>query len=370
MRNGINMFLTEIFLLLLALAHASCGKQITIDNVDGSVSTSITLAQNPFRQLDRRLNNDDAARKSQEACQASQGCTTRLGLRINALDLVDQSLFGYVGQPLTWVFVVQDEASEKRNLKIFLHNLPVDAAIDYGDPSLTTAKLTWTPKNEMRNEKKLEIYARDLDMCEKTNLESSRCKEEVFNEKYDHRESYDWQILAKQDGNPSLPGDNSKEGSGIPRPEEPPNPDEQTTPGEQPKTFNITYEGNGNTGGVPPVDNSSYKSGDLAIVLGNSNQMTKAGQSFAGWNTRSDASGIGYKPGQAFPIADTNVILYGVWRSCNFSRTTGTLIGGRCGGRDRFIQEARSTAAQNGCSTFCWSMSCPRGVKDGGCESI
>jgi hypothetical protein len=114
-------------------------------------------------------------------------------------------------------------------------------------------------------------------------------------------------------------------------------------------TYRVTYDGNGNTGGVPPVDSTSYLQGQIVTVLGNtgapaqarsifsgwntasngrgttyaqgkvaweqsgSGVLVKSGSIFSGWNTASDGSGTSYAPGQTFPMGAANVTLYAVW---------------------------------------------------------
>jgi hypothetical protein len=75
----------------------------------------------------------------------------------------------------------------------------------------------------------------------------------------------------------------------------------------------LTYNGNGNTGGEVPTDNDSpYQNGATAIVLGNTRSLAKTGESFTGWNTAADGSGIPYIARDTFIISE-NTILYAQW---------------------------------------------------------
>lgn len=76
--------------------------------------------------------------------------------------------------------------------------------------------------------------------------------------------------------------------------------------------YSATYNGNGNTSGVVPVDNSTYSSGGSVTVAANSGSLAKTGYTFAGWNTASDGSGTSYLPGSTFAI-NSNTILYAQW---------------------------------------------------------
>jgi len=78
-------------------------------------------------------------------------------------------------------------------------------------------------------------------------------------------------------------------------------------------TYTLTYDGNGNTGGNPPVDGlSPYNSGSTVIILGNTGTLVNSGYAFNDWNTQSDGSGITYVAGNTF-IINVNIILYAVW---------------------------------------------------------
>jgi uncharacterized repeat protein (TIGR02543 family) len=83
-------------------------------------------------------------------------------------------------------------------------------------------------------------------------------------------------------------------------------------------TYTVTYDGNGNTGGSVPTDNTHYEEGATVTVLGNIGNLvkTQGGISllFFGWNTQSDGNGTTYTAGQTFPMGTENVILYAMWR--------------------------------------------------------
>jgi len=77
-------------------------------------------------------------------------------------------------------------------------------------------------------------------------------------------------------------------------------------------TYTITYHGNGNTYGFPPVDNNQYTSGSYAVVL-DKNTLQKTGYEFGGWNTKADYSGILYESGSKIEVKNINIFLYAVW---------------------------------------------------------
>jgi hypothetical protein len=53
--------------------------------------------------------------------------------------------------------------------------------------------------------------------------------------------------------------------------------------------YNITYDGNGNTGGVVPVDETLYRGGSL-VQLDDGKGMIKEGFKFMGWSENKEAS--------------------------------------------------------------------------------
>ena len=79
-------------------------------------------------------------------------------------------------------------------------------------------------------------------------------------------------------------------------------------------TYNVTYNGNGNTGGTVPTDATDYSSGDMVTVLGNTGSLVKTGYAFNGWNTSADGSGTAYAAGATFSIT-ANTTLYAQWVS-------------------------------------------------------
>jgi uncharacterized repeat protein (TIGR02543 family) len=86
-------------------------------------------------------------------------------------------------------------------------------------------------------------------------------------------------------------------------------------PPPPPPTYRVTYNGNTNTSGTPPVDGSSpYITGSRVTVLGNTRSpvLAKTGYTFAGWNTTANGSGTPYVGGNIFTI-NANITLYAQW---------------------------------------------------------
>jgi len=78
-------------------------------------------------------------------------------------------------------------------------------------------------------------------------------------------------------------------------------------------TYTVTYNGNGNTGGSVPVDNTNYETGQTVTVPGNPGNLVKSGYTFVGWNTAEDGMGTNYGQGSTFNMGSSNVILYAKW---------------------------------------------------------
>jgi uncharacterized repeat protein (TIGR02543 family) len=76
-------------------------------------------------------------------------------------------------------------------------------------------------------------------------------------------------------------------------------------------TYTVTYNANGGSGGLPS-DTNSYLSGATVTALGNGT-LTKAGYSFAGWNTQADGNGTDVAPRATFAMGASNVTLYAKW---------------------------------------------------------
>ncbi|MBN1307806.1 MAG: InlB B-repeat-containing protein, partial [Chitinispirillaceae bacterium] len=73
-------------------------------------------------------------------------------------------------------------------------------------------------------------------------------------------------------------------------------------------TFNppctVLYDGNGNTGGSVPVDDSIYSKGMNVTVKGNTGDLVKTGAVFTGWNTSEDGAGVNYTSGETFKMGN------------------------------------------------------------------
>ena len=79
-----------------------------------------------------------------------------------------------------------------------------------------------------------------------------------------------------------------------------------------PLTYTVTYNGNGNTSGVVPIDANLYEQGALVTVLGKEN-LVKIGYTFVCWNTAANGSGTDLTEGSAFTMGASDVTLFAKW---------------------------------------------------------
>ena len=84
--------------------------------------------------------------------------------------------------------------------------------------------------------------------------------------------------------------------------------------------YTVTYNGNGHTGGVVPIDtNSPYIRGSAVIVLGQGS-LTRENHTFLGWATNPTADTPTYTVGSEFTI-QTDTMLYAVWTQTKYTIT-------------------------------------------------
>src|SRR5690606_11704037 len=78
-------------------------------------------------------------------------------------------------------------------------------------------------------------------------------------------------------------------------------------------TYNVTYDGNGNTSGAAPVDaNSPYNYDSNVTVLGQGT-LERDGHSFIGWNTSATGDGTPYAESNVINNISDNITLYAQW---------------------------------------------------------
>ncbi|HUX20650.1 MAG TPA: InlB B-repeat-containing protein [Spirochaetia bacterium] len=80
-----------------------------------------------------------------------------------------------------------------------------------------------------------------------------------------------------------------------------------------PPKFAITYEPNGASSGVVPVDEAMHDAGESVQVLGNIGDLSRDGFLFDGWNASKDGSGNTYSPGDSLIMPSADVTLFAHW---------------------------------------------------------
>ena len=95
---------------------------------------------------------------------------------------------------------------------------------------------------------------------------------------------------------------------------------------EDAQKFTVTYNGNGQTSGSVPTDQTQYDSGATVTVLDNTGTLEKTGYTFAGWNTNAAGTGTNYAVGETFNIS-ANTTLYAKWTAQTQTITSITING-------------------------------------------
>ncbi len=85
--------------------------------------------------------------------------------------------------------------------------------------------------------------------------------------------------------------------------------------------FSVVYNGNSNTAGIVPIDSNSYAPGTAVTVKGNTGTLVKTNYTFAGWNIKSDGSGMSYAAGSSLTMGSANDTLFAKW-TLNFPGIT------------------------------------------------
>jgi len=86
------------------------------------------------------------------------------------------------------------------------------------------------------------------------------------------------------------------------------------TPSTQggPTTYNITYDGNGSTGGTVPANQTGVTGRNFAVSA-NSGTLVRTGYTYAGWNTAANGQGTSYSAGSSIMMPNGGTTLYALW---------------------------------------------------------
>ena len=113
-------------------------------------------------------------------------------------------------------------------------------------------------------------------------------------------------------------------------------------------SYTITYNGNGNTGGMPPSSQTVIGGTNVALRT-NTGLLTKQNYEFSGWNTNSSGTGVTYSPGQTITMPNNNLTLYAKWVPFNYK------IG---------IEAVSDYSNISGLGSLNTSIDCVRGLSD------
>ncbi len=78
-------------------------------------------------------------------------------------------------------------------------------------------------------------------------------------------------------------------------------------------TYNVTYDGNGSTGGTVPTDAGEYAEGASVTVAANSGSLVRTGYAFSAWNTAANLSGTSYAVAGTYTMPANDATLYATW---------------------------------------------------------
>jgi uncharacterized repeat protein (TIGR02543 family)/uncharacterized repeat protein (TIGR01451 family) len=89
-------------------------------------------------------------------------------------------------------------------------------------------------------------------------------------------------------------------------------------------TLVITYEANGASQGVPPVDANKYKEGSTVVIKSNAGNLYRRGFIFQGWNTAANGSGLAFPASgtATLVLAKTSLNLFAQWKTAPPVRIT------------------------------------------------
>jgi len=82
-----------------------------------------------------------------------------------------------------------------------------------------------------------------------------------------------------------------------------------------PRNYQLTYDGNGNTGGSVPAA-ARYFEGVNVAVAGNTGSLAKIDFTFSGWNSQVNGLGSNFAVESHFPMSGSDLTLYAKWTPC------------------------------------------------------
>jgi uncharacterized repeat protein (TIGR02543 family) len=83
-------------------------------------------------------------------------------------------------------------------------------------------------------------------------------------------------------------------------------------------SYNITYDGNGSTGGTVPANQTGVTGRNFAVSA-NTGTLVRTGYTVAGWNTSQNGTGTSYSAGSTILMPNGGTTLYALWTPAAFT---------------------------------------------------
>lgn len=141
---------------------------------------------------------ENAGGSASGACESVDDCP-EANMDVASPGFTKSGLMGFVGEPVPWEFEGIDLNSRDRRVAVLLNNIPANSKLTPSDRADVKSRIDWTPEQRLKSGKQLEIYMRDLDRCEISEVDPEICRTYRFLEAYDKKSAVDWEIVAKDD---------------------------------------------------------------------------------------------------------------------------------------------------------------------------
>jgi len=136
-------------------------------------------------------------------------------------------------------------------------------------------------------------------------------------------------------------------------------------------TYTVSYDGNGNTGGTAPANQTKTHGVDLTLQT-NSGSLVKTGYTFNGWNTAANGSGTHYAVSGTFSTDAATTLYaewttvstctswtYSDWSSCSNGTQTRTVVSSLpsgCSGGSPVLSQSCSSGGGGGLPSIAYSL--------------
>lgn len=190
--SKVKRIMTSLGLIVVATATVSCGTSqpgVAAINVGTSTKTSTAAGTS---------GKPGETAKTDSSCKSASDCA-KADMSLSSTALQNGAFIGTVGENINWSLQGVDKNSSSRRVGILLNNVPEGASFSPSDVVETSVKITWKPTAPVKSINKLEVFLRDMDLCEVTESNRDDCAEYRYIEEYDQKLEYDWEIKASKD---------------------------------------------------------------------------------------------------------------------------------------------------------------------------